>query len=427
MGRTASREVVEAFGAFLRRRTTLSDEDVRSRMDDLRGGRLHAATASTILSGDPASTVQRAVGAPEGALTAADVSTEEARRRLAGLAERVAAQLQAGEVPSFDLPDLHGSNAIHDSRGNVFLGPKVRRVALDRRGGEAFMRILLALEVASDNLRDASCTTKRGLYYHHQTVLPDDDRDQRNTDRAITSLASLLGVRRRALGFVEARRGSVFGRLVLRQGGAVVDVAQLGPAGHPVPRFTDEVEILGSDARFVLVIEKQSVAQRVAQTRWWEKVPCVLVCSEGFPSLSTRELLKSLVDTLRVRVLVCADADPSGIQLALTCAHGSIATALETRWLACDDVWWAGLRPSAIDRHTGVDGHIPLADTDYEAARRLREHPSYAHVRQEVRDEVAILVERRVKVEIDALMRDMPRLVDEHLPRMLLESEPLRL
>jgi meiotic recombination protein SPO11 len=474
----ASREVIESLGAFLRRSSGLSNDDIRMRMEDLDEGRMRTPDSSSEVFrrahvlpsfgatpipaesssknerpsipsgatklaeptgghglGDPRlaglrarhPTVRAPVAFPEHALEAADVSADDVRIRLAHLNDYVAARVQTGELPCVDLPDLHRANSIYDDRGNVFLGHNVRRLMFDRQGGKAFMRLLLTLEAASDNLRNGVCTTKRGLYYRHQAKLPDAGAHQVDSDRSLTALANILGVRRKTLGFVETRRGLVWGHLVVRDGAAVVDLSQVGPAGYAIPRFTDDVEIVSSDAAFILIIEKQSIAFQLAQARYWEAARCIIVCGEGFPSLSAREYVRTLVDTLGIPALICVDADPAGIQLALTYAHGSISTALETPWLACNNIWWAGLYPSDIDRYGLSSDEIRLEDSDYETARRLLEHPSNAYINSRVRDELAILIDRGAKVEVDAISRDLPRLVDDYLPKKLFDSDLVKL
>jgi DNA topoisomerase VI subunit A len=481
MERMASREVIESLGAFLRRSTALSDEDIRLRMKDLDEGRMRTPDSSSAAfcralvlpsaeagripdddsptngppsvpsgatkleeptdgrglrsaSDDPRlaelrsrhPTVRAPVVFPEHALEVADVPADDVRMRLTQFNDYVAARVQTGELPCVDLPDLHRANSIYDRRGNLFLGHNVRRLAFDRQGGKAFMRLLLTLETASDNLRDGVCTTKRGLYYSHQAKLPDEDASQLDSDRALAALANMLGVRRKTLGFVEARRGLVYGRLVIRDGGQVVDLSQAGPAGHAIPRFTDDVEIVSSDAAFILIVEKHSVAFHLAQARWWETARCIIVCGEGFPSLSAREYVRTLVDRLGIPALICVDGDPGGIQVALTYAHGSISTALETPWLACNNIWWVGLCPSDIDRYCRSSDLIRLTDTDYEAARRLLEHPSDAYINNQVRDELGILVDRGAKVELDAFCHGR-RLIDDYLPKKLFDSDLVKL
>jgi DNA topoisomerase VI subunit A len=421
MARLVSRKIVDVLGGFLRRNTRFSDDDIRAQMKNLAEGRVRtpASTSPFVLSGVDAS--EHAV--PEGALTAVDLPSDDVRERLAHLADHVAAQVAAGEMPRIDLPDLHRANAIYDERGNVYLGHNVRPLAFDRRGAKDFVRLLLTLETARDNLRNGPCT-KRGLFYQHQAKLP-DDADQRDTDRAIASLANVLRVRRKALGFVEARRGSVYGRLVIREGSEVVDLAQLGPGGRTIPRFTDDVEIVSSDATSIVIVEKDAVAQRLAQARWWDAARCIMICGMGFPAVSTREFVRKLIDTLGIRAVILADADPSGIRLALNYAHGAISTALETPWLACDELRWAGLHPSDIDRHCPTN-LIRLSDIDYEDARLLLEHPSRAYVNERVREELAILVERGIKAELDLLCNDMPSFVG-YLQHKLFDCDLVKL
>ncbi|MBK6690994.1 MAG: hypothetical protein IPG50_02105 [Myxococcales bacterium] len=267
MARTATREVIASFDAYLRRTAALPEPIIRARIKGLQAGRLRAPDSSSpafrrapVVPGPVATgatmreetarghgaasdderaarmrerhpIVRAPVAFPEHAQHAAEVAADDARARLAAFRQCIAEQVEAGEVPWVDVPDLHRINSLHDDRGNVFLGQNVRRLALDRRSGKAFMRLLLAAEVASANLRDGVYSTKRGLYYQHQARLADGDAGQVESDRAIASLANLLGVRRRSLGFVEAKRGLMFGHLVLRDGEQVLDLAKLGPRG----------------------------------------------------------------------------------------------------------------------------------------------------------------------------------------------------
>jgi DNA topoisomerase-6 subunit A len=422
MGRLASRETVDLLGAFLRRQAALSDEDIQLRMENLANGRARRPDSHSPFVLPAVDADDRAF--PEGALVAADLNAVDVRARIAHFTDHVTAQVKAGELPRIDLPDRHRANCIYDARGNVFLGHNVRPLAFDERGAEAFMRLLLALETASDNLRHQIHTTKRGLFYQHRTKLP-NDADQLDSDRALVSLANVLRVRRRALGFVEAPRGSVYGRLVIRDGTEVVDLAQVGPGGRAIPRFTDDVDIVSSDAALIAIVEKEAVAFRLAQERWWDTARCIMVCGSGFPSMSAREFVRSLIDTLKIPVVIFADADPGGVQLALTYAHGSISTALETPWLACGDIRWAGLCPSDFDRHCGIRDQIRLAESDKDKARALLQHSSRTYVNDRVREELAIMVDRGFKVELDALCSGS-RLVD-YLQHKLADGDLIKL
>lgn len=125
--------------------------------------------------------------------------------------------------------------------------------------------------------------------------------------------------------------------------------------------------------------------------------------------MSTREFVRKLVDTLGIPVVFFGDGDPAGIQLALTFAHGAISTALETPWLACSEIRWAGMCPSDFDRHCGRNDEIRLAEYDQKKARELLEHPSRAYVNDRVRHELEVLLDHGFKVELDGIANDMAR------------------
>jgi DNA topoisomerase VI subunit A len=335
--------------------------------------------------------------------------------------------MRAGEVPYVDLPDVHRSNAIYDDRGNVFLGHRLRRLTLDKEM-MAFMRILLTSELAFENVQRGTHVTKRGLYYYHQIKLPDKRCAQEDSDRALAALSNILQVRRKTLGFVEARRGSIHGQLVIRDGVEVIDVSQLGLAGWSAPRFTDDVEILDSDAAFILVVEKEAIAFRLVEAQWCKLHPSIVVCGGGFPSYSTREFTRRLVDTLYIPAFVCMDADPGGVRVGLTYAHGALSTALETPWLACNDIWWAGLYPSDVDRFgLGGETGLQLEANDLEAANALLFHPSDAYVNKRVREELALMIDRRTKTELEAVALDLSFFVGEYLPRKLFDTDLVKL
>ncbi len=136
------------------------------------------------------------------------------------------------------------------------------------------------------------------------------------------------------------------------------------------------------------------------------------------------ELVRKLKGTLGIPAVLFADGDPAGIQMALGYAHGSISTALETPWLACNDLSWGGMWPSDIARHFGIRDHIRLSEKDREAARRLLEHPSRTYVSGRIREELAILVERGIKVELDTLIHESR--LEKYLRHKLFDSELIK-
>jgi hypothetical protein len=69
----------------------------------------------------------------------------------------------------------------------------------------------------------------------------------------------------------------------------------------------------------------------------------------------------------------------------------------------------------------------PLTSAQATAKTRAQSAPSTSSAASSVRDEPAILVDRGVKLEADAIARDIPRLVDDYLPKKLFDSDLVKL
>lgn len=228
-----------------------------------------------------------------------------------------------------------------------------------------------------------------------------------------------------ALGFVESRRGLVHGPIVVRDGQDVIDVSQLSPSGWSVPTRREDFEILESRAEFVLVLEKEAPLCDLIQRRWFDRHPCILMTGNGFPSYSTREFVGTLVELLNIPAFVCTDADPSGLRVALTYAHGGISSALETPWLACNDLWWLGIYPTDFERFDlDSDARIRMDKWDMRIARDLGRLPHPA-LNDRVRQELESLLHRRMTLETEALRPDF--FADEYLPKKLLYGDLIKL
>ena len=77
------------------------------------------------------------------------------------------------------------------------------------------------------------------------------------------------------------------------------------------------------------VIEKYGIFCRLVEERFFQKIPSVLICGKGYPSIATRALVAITADKLKLPVLGLADYNPHGLALLLTYRNGSIRSALE--------------------------------------------------------------------------------------------------
>ncbi|KAI8462718.1 MAG: Spo11/DNA topoisomerase VI subunit A [Monoraphidium minutum] len=188
---------------------------------------------------------------------------------------------------------------------------------------------------------------------------------------AIQGAASLLRVPRGSLGIACSPRGAAAGAVALREGpgGAWVDCGALGVAGYAIPGELAAVERISFrvSARFILVVEKDCIFQRLTEDRLHERLPLALVTAKGQPDLATRAFLCRLSAAAPgVPVLGLVDWNPSGVSILCTYKFGNARLGLEgtryavphLRWLGVLGAMLPGVPPAALHPLTGRDAAL---------------------------------------------------------------------
>ena len=89
-----------------------------------------------------------------------------------------------------------------------------------------------------------------------------------------------------------------------------------------------------SEARYLLIIEKEGVFRRMCEDGFTSFFRCILVTGCGYPDVATRALVHRVSTALPyLIVLGICDYNPHGIALLLTYKFGAKNTALEAAGL----------------------------------------------------------------------------------------------
>ncbi|KEG11133.1 putative meiotic recombination protein spo11 [Trypanosoma grayi] len=230
---------------------------------------------------------------------------------------------------------------------------------------------LLVLRVLYDNLHLGVISTQRDIYYHLSRLVP----DQGCVNRTIQQLVQVLGVPRQWLGVVPGTRGCVGGALYFHG----VDLRRHGSEGMPLPTRQEELcvewrSVDGAAAaaaaedgrtmggfllcectRYILVVEKHAVFFRLMEERIFERVPCVLLTSHGFPTVAARTLLANMHRAVpHLPVVALVDYNPSGLAILQQYKLGAGAMQ-ENRYAAVHALHWLGLRSCHITQPCATD------------------------------------------------------------------------
>ena len=248
--------------------------------------------------------------------------------------------------------------------------------------------IVTVLSYCHTLLQQNKTTTVREVYYSYVTYF----KHQNECDAAIRDAAAMLQVPRHALGLKASPKGWFCGDLQMTthsripgQQPSMVD-ARAFPSVHGAPidsmwiQLHDEEEDSGmtlqhnddhddddglpnnrqgrgSDfvvsttaARCILVIEKEGIYNRLAEDRFHEKHPCILICGKGFPDLATRAMVAYLHKKLELPVWGLCDCNPFGIMVLHTYFRGSAKRGQSDGGSKFSvPIQWIGLRPSQVE------------------------------------------------------------------------------
>lgn len=299
------------------------------------------------------------------------LTTEEVMRRIEIAIIRSVHDLDAGFLPMLETYSNKSSNTED--------GTRTMRKDFGLHQARTLTSIILVLEYCFDLLQRRKTTTVREVYYAHVTHF----RNQNECDAAIRDAAVLLQVPRHALGLHASAKGWFCGdlQIVKRNQHCFLPPMEYSAENPHAQNTETETEILldarqmwqsvhgsiiGSEwldysscrtrnfevqtqaAHCILVIEKEGIYRRLAQDRFFDKWPCILVTGKGFPDLATRAFVHTLHVTLGLPVWGLSDGNPFGVLILHTYSQGSTKRGLDGGDRYKVPIQWIGLRASQI-------------------------------------------------------------------------------
>ncbi|KAJ0987700.1 hypothetical protein J5N97_006056 [Dioscorea zingiberensis] len=312
-----------------------------------------------------------------------------------------ARSILSGRGFSFSIPSRSSSNQLYL--------PELDRIVLkDKTSSRAFAN-LSTVRKATITARVLSLVhavllrgihvTKRDLFYTDVKLFG----DQTQSDAVLDDVSCMLGCTRSSLHVVASEKGVVVGRLVFSDDGDRIDCTRMGIGGKAIPPNIDRVSDLESDALFILLVEKDAAFMRLAEDRFYNRFPCIIVTAKGQPDVATRLFLKKMKTELKLPVLALVDSDPYGLKILSVYMCGSKNMSYDSSNLTTPDIKWLGVRPSDLDKYKVPEQcRLPMTDQDVKAGKDLLEEDFVKRNEGWVR-ELEMMVRTRQKAEIQAL------------------------
>ncbi|KAF2314127.1 hypothetical protein GH714_022465 [Hevea brasiliensis] len=209
---------------------------------------------------------------------------------------------------------------------------------------DVLLRVLLIVQQLLQENRHGS---KRDIYYMHPSVFS----DQSVVDQAINDICILLQCSRHNLNVVSVGNGLVMGWLRFLEAERKFDCMNFPSNVHPIPVHVDEVKDIVSVAKYILVVEKESVFQRLANDRFCNANRCIVITGRGYPDIPTRRFLRLLLEKLCLPIYCLVDCDPYGFDILTTYCFGSMQMAYDAKFLRVPEIRWLGAFPSDFEKY----------------------------------------------------------------------------
>lgn len=241
--------------------------------------------------------------------------------------------------------------------------------------------------------------TKRDLFYTDVKLF----QDQGQSDGVLDDVSCMLGCTRSSLNVVASEKGVVVGRLIFSDNGDRIDCTKMGVGGKAIPPNIDRVGDMESDALFILLVEKDAAFMRLAEDRFYNRFPCVIITAKGQPDVATRLFLKKMKTELKLPVLALVDSDPYGLKILSVYMCGSKNMSYDSSNLTTPDIKWLGIRPSDLDKyHIPEQCRLPMTEQDIKTGKDLLEE-DFVKKNPGWVEELTMMVKTKHKAEIQAL------------------------
>ncbi|MCW6160475.1 MAG: DNA topoisomerase IV subunit A [Candidatus Micrarchaeales archaeon] len=336
------------------------------------------------------------------------------RKMLEGFGEEIAEEIMARKAPKFSTLARTKSNITFDEkRGFLTVGKnREERSFINTAQTKRFMQTVAIATKCHKFIVENLHTSIRGLFYQLKYSLGEDVdenifSEQAESNPLIEDLEASLGIRREDLNLNATRKGVLVGNMKVMDtfGGEKIeiDASKMGRSGWAIPSDVDnEIEFVGVKAKYVLVVEKDAIWQRLNEDGFWKKENCILLTPGGQATRGTRRMIRKFAD-MGLPVYVFNDGDAWGWYIYWTIKTGSINLAYIGGDIATPEARFIGVTMSDLEKYDFLKKMtLKASDVDLKRAQEMLNYPWISRHKEWV-EELKLVLKLKQKLEQDTL------------------------
>ena len=351
---------------------------------------------------------------------------KQAMQKLEEFGNAITRDIENKRNPKFITGARTRSNIVYnEKKGYLSLGPAhEERNFINTAQSKRFMQTVAIASKCHTFLDQNLHTTIRGLYYQLKYSLGEDVdenifSEQSESNPLIEDLEVALTLKREDLNLNANRKGVLAGNLkILDTFGdekQEIDASKLGRSGWAIPSDVDnDMEFLDVKAKYVLVVEKDALWQRLNEDGIWKKENMILLSCIGQAARGTRRIIRRFA-SMGLPVYVFNDADAWGWYIYWTIKTGSINLAYMGNEIATPEARFIGVTMSDIENYKFLQGlTLKATEVDLKRAQEMLSYP-WINKHKEWADELKKVLKTKTKLESDALQGPRLTFVQDYL------------
>lgn len=361
------------------------------------------------------------------------VTSKEIASRIKKSSEAMVKEIYAHKDPTFATQQRGKSNVVwDDKKGYLGLGDKViTRNFLNVAHAKKFMQTSMIMSKTFDYLNHNKTASIREIYYELKHTIEGTKENtfegQDESDPVIVDLEHSVNTIREKLNLHANPKGTLYGNVTLRDKMHFNDkfnASKLGRGGWSIMSRVEpeEIEIVESDAKYLLVVETEAMFERLIEEGFPKKNNCLLIGTGGQAARGTRRLVHRINKELEIPVYVFTDGDPYGWYIYSVIKQGSMALAAHSEFMSVPDAKFVGMTLDDVKEYELQNVTENMKDGDIKRAKEMMEYPWFQN--KDWQDQLNKALKQKIRIEQQALAnRKLDFVATDYLPQKIKNKE----